>query len=230
MPDNPGAAEYRPLWRKDPAEAGGGILMDMVHAVYLAEYFLGGPLRSVVAVADNLNHPGEAVEDFTLVNYAADSGYATVNMWWGGGPGGLEFSGTGGRIVVNYENYGVGPFIPLANFTLVNRDGRQEFDPRGQSAPPPGAVHTRPSHSTFSQLHADFGEAVRVGRDPIAPATAGLRALEAVLAAYASAASGRAIALPLAHDDPIFQGGAASLGAVAQWAESPLRKRGLFGL
>jgi len=96
VPDSPGAAGYRPRWRHDPAEAGGGILMDMIHAVYVAELLMGGPIRAVSAVVDNLDHPGEAVEDFTLVNYHFDSGYATVNMWRGGGPGGVEISGTGG--------------------------------------------------------------------------------------------------------------------------------------
>ena len=81
-------------------EAGGGVLMDMVHVIYLAEFFFGGPIRVTSAGVDNLDHPGEAVEDFTLVNYHFDSGYATVNMWWGQGAGGLEISGTEGRILV----------------------------------------------------------------------------------------------------------------------------------
>jgi predicted dehydrogenase len=231
MPDNPGAAEYRPQWRHDPAEAGGGILMDMVHAVYLAEFFLGGPLRSGMATVDNLDHPGEAVEDFTLVNYGADSGYASVSMWWGGGPGGLELSGTEGRLLVYYEDYGVGPFIGLSSFTLVNRDGRQEFNPRASQSPAgPAALDLPALPDTFALLHADFAGAVRAGRDPIAPAEAGLRALEAVLAAYMSAASGRVISLPLAQTHPVFQGGVTNLCHVATWADSPLRKRGVFGL
>ena len=97
VPDHPGAAEYRPTWRHDPAAAGGGILMDMIHAVYLAEHLMGGPIRAVSAVVDNLDHPAEQVEDFTIANYHFDGGYATVNMWWGKGPGGVEISGTEGR-------------------------------------------------------------------------------------------------------------------------------------
>lgn len=219
MPDSPGASEYRPQWRHDPAEAGGGILMDMVHAVYLAEFLMVAPIRAVSAVVDNLDHAGEAVEDFALVNYYFDSGYATVNLWWGGGPGGLEISGAEGRIMVFYQNYATGPFTRLESFTLVNRQGRQTFDPRGD----------RPMDN-FARLHADFVEAIRAGRDPIAPAEAGLRSLEAVLAAYASAATGRAIPLPLSPDDPVHQRGVRGLRELDLWKSGPVVRHGVFGL
>jgi predicted dehydrogenase len=220
MPDHPGAAEYRPHWRHDPAEAGGGVLIDMVHVLYLAEFFMGGPIRAVTAVVDNLDHPGEAVEDFTLVHCHCDAGYATVNLWWGGGPGGLEISGTHGRIVVFYENYDTGPFTTLASFTLVNGQGRQEFHPRAG----------RDSGRNFARLHADFAAAIGEGRDPVAPGEAGLRSLEATLAAYASAATGRAVSLPLAPDDPVYQRGVLGVRDLPLWKDSPLVRRGMFGL
>lgn len=223
MYDAPGAEEYRPQWRHDPDEAGGGILMDMVHAVYLAEFMLGEPIRATSAVVDNLDHPGEAVEDFTLVNYYFDSGYATVNMWWGAGVGGLEISGTQGRILVFYEDYGVGPFITLESFTLVNKQGRQEFRPRDHSG-------QNFEVDNFARTHADFAQAIRTGRDPIATGEAGRRSLEATLAAYASAASGRVVELPLSEDNPIYQRGVAGLRELPVWPNSPLRKRGVFNL
>lgn len=219
-PDHPGAAEYRPHWRHDPAEAGGGILIDMMHAVYLAEFLMGEPIGHVSAVADNLDHPGEAVEDFALVNYHFDSGYATVNMWWGGGPGGVEIGGTKGRIMIFYENYGVGPFTPLESFTLVNDTRRQAFQPRGQTY----------KTDNFMRLHAEFADAVRTGGEPAASGEAGLRALEATLGAYASAATGRVVSLPLSPDDPVFQQGVMGLRGLAVWPAGPLIKRGVFGL
>ena len=220
MPDHPGAAEYRPQWRKDPVEAGGGILMDMVHAIYLTEFFFGGPIRAVSAIVDNLDHPGDAVEDFTLVDFAFDTGYATVNMWWGEGPGGLEIGGTPGRILVFYDNYATGPFTRLVAFTLVNSRGRQEFQPRVE----------RRTVENFVRVHADFIEAIRDGRDPIAPAEAGLRSIEAVLGAYASGATGRVVALPLSLDDPVFQRGVIGLRELPLWADGPVFKRNVFGV
>jgi predicted dehydrogenase len=220
MPDNPGAQEYRPGWRHDPVEAGGGVLMDMVHVVYVAEFFFSAPIRSVSAVVDNLEHPGDAVEDFTLVHYGFDQGYATVNMWWGAGPGGLEVSGTTGRLLAFYQNYDTGPFTTLESFTLVNAGGRQELRPRGAA----------PLSDNFVRLHADFAEAVRAGRDPVAPAEAGLRSLEGALGAYTSAALGQVVALPFDREHPVYQRGIQGLAELTLWADSPLLRRGLLGL
>lgn len=220
MPDNPGAAEYRPQWRHEPVEAGGGVLMDMVHVLYLAEFFMGGPIRAVTAIVDNLDHSGEAVEDFTLVNCHFDSGYATVQLWWGDGPSGLEIGGTRGRILVFYQNFGIGPFAALESFTLVNREGRQEYQPR----------KGKPFSNNFVPLHADFGEAIRAGREPAAPAEAGQRALQAALAAYISGATDRTVPLPLAPDDPVYQRGVLGLRELPRWKDSPVVRRGLFGL
>jgi predicted dehydrogenase len=220
MPDHPGAQEYRPAWRHDPLEAGGGVLMDMVHVVYVAEFFFGAPVRSASAVVDNLEHPGEAVEDFTLVHYGFDEGYATVNLWWGGGPGGLEISGSTGRLLAFYQNYDTGPFTTLESFTLVNAHGRQELRPRGAAA----------LSDNFVRMHADFAQAIRAGRDPIAPAEAGLRTLEAVLAAYTSAAAGQVVALPFDRAHPVYRQGIQGLAELALWPDSPLVRRGLLGL
>jgi predicted dehydrogenase len=193
--------------------------MDMIHAVYLAEFLLGGPIREVSALVDNLDHPGDQVEDFTIVNYHFDSGYATINMWWGNGPGGVEISGTEGRILVFYENYGTGPFTKLESFTLVNAQGRQSFDPR-----------TSGKEDPFVQIHRDFIAATRSGRDPVAPGEAGLQALQATLAAYASGATGHIMALPLSQENPLFQLGVAGLGDLDLWKNGPLFRRGVFGL
>ena len=219
VPDNPGAMEYRPLWRHDPKQAGGGILMDMIHAVYLTEFLLGGPIREVRALVDNLDHPGDQVEDFTIVNYHFDSGYATINMWWGNGPGGVEISGTEGRILVFYENYGTGPFTKLESFTLVNSRGLQNFDPRKSDKEDP-----------FVLIHRDFIAAILSGRDPVAPGEAGLQALQATLAAYASGATGHVMALPLGEEDPVFQRGVTGLSDLVLWKNGPLFRQGLFGL
>lgn len=219
VPDNPGAAEYRPTWRHDYVAAGGGILMDMIHAVYLAEFLLEGKIRAVNAVVDNLDHAGDQVEDFAIVNYHFESGYATINMWWGNGPGGLEISGTEGRILVFYENYGTGPFTQLENFTLVNADGKHTFDPRaGQNEDP------------FVKIHKNFQAAIRAGCDPIAPGEAGMQALEATLAAYASGATGHLLSLPLKADHPVYLKGVTGIQDLDIWKEGSLCRQEVFGL
>ncbi len=220
VPDKPGAREYRPLWRHDPHEAGGGILMDMIHAVYLVEYMLGEPIIASSALVDNLDHPGEQVEDFTLVHFLSNSGYATVNMWWGNGPGGFEISGTEGRIMVFYQDYGTGPFTQIDSFTLVNREGRQSFEPRT----------TRPQRNGTANIHEDFADAIRNNREPLAPAASGARALSATLAAYTSAATGRVIKLPFEPQHPVFLAGVVGIRELEVWQDGPLARHGVFGL
>ncbi len=220
VPDNLGAVDYRPRWRHDPEEAGGGILMDMIHALYVAEFLMGGPVRAVQAIADNLDRRGDPVEDFVQVQLFFDSGYATVGLWWGGGPGGVELAGTAGRIMIFYEDYATGPFAPLDSFTLVNQRGRQRFDPRGPDFRP----------QNFARIHADFARAVRDGSEPIAPAEVGLRSLESALAAYMSAALGRVVELPLAADHPVYRAGVLGLRQLNVWSGSPLVRHGVFGL
>jgi predicted dehydrogenase len=220
LPDHPGAAEYRPKWRHDPAEAGGGILMDIVHAIYLSEWFLQSPVRTASAVIDNLSHPGDGVEDFTLVNLAGDHGYTTVQLWWGGGANGFEFSGSEGRIMLFYTDFSAGPFSNIQNFTLVNKDGRQDFTPRGE----------RSEFENFILLHEDFIDSIRTGRDPIAPAESGQRTMEAALAAYLSGASGRVVSLPLPVDSPLYLRGVAGLAEMTPGGDSPVHRRRILGL
>jgi predicted dehydrogenase len=219
VPDYPGAAEYKPAWRHDPVAAGGGILMDMIHAVYLAEYLFGGPICGVSALIDNLDHPGDKVEDFTIVNYVLDSGYVTINMWWGNGPGGVEISGTEGRIMVFYERYGTGPFTKMESFTLVNAKGQQTFDPR-----------SKPRDEPFVRIHKDFVDAILTERDPVAPGEAGMRALQATLAAYASGVTARFITLPLSPGNPVYQRGVGAMKELDVWKNGSLYKQDIFGL
>ena len=82
--DNPGNAAYQPRWRHDPRAAGGGVLMDMLHIVYLAEALLGRPIERVSGWvhAAGARRP---VEDIALARFEADGRAALVNVGWGAG-------------------------------------------------------------------------------------------------------------------------------------------------
>jgi predicted dehydrogenase len=216
MPDLLGSAAYRPRWRYDPEDAGGGILMDMLHVFYMAAFFLDGPIRAVSAVVDNFK-PDRSVEDFALVHCYGDSVYVTINLWWGRGPMGSEFSGTAGHILHFSKDWDVGQVMP--QFTLVNDDGHKSF-------PVEGDFYL----SSFAGIHGNFVTAVREGVQPIAPGEAGLTALETALASYASAATGRVVSLPLANEEPLYQWGISGLKGLALWDDGPVRQRGVFGL
>lgn len=220
VPDNPGAGDYRPRWRHDPQEAGGGVLMDMIHAVYVAEYLVGASVQAVSALVDRLGAPGDPVEDLALVQLIFPACYATVQMGWGHGPGGLELSGSSGRVMVFYQDYGTGPFAALETFTLVNAEGRREMNPR----------QAYDGRQNLLAIHRDFGEAIRAQRPPLAPAAMGARSLEVVLAAYLSALQGAVVPLPLPPDHPVYQLGVAGLQEVEGWERSPVKARRLFNL
>ncbi len=220
VPDLPGSNHYQPGWRHLPTAAGGGVLMDMIHAVYLAEFLVADEIRSVSAVIENLSNPGDTVEDLALVHLYFEKAYATINMGWGHGPGGVEVTGAGGRIMVFYRDYRTGPFDQLENITMVNTSGRTELP-----------FHDRyDGIKNFVAIHEDFANAVRSGAQPVAPARTAGRILEAALAAYTSALTGRVIDLPFPETHPVYQNGVAGLQSLPRRPNNPLSKRGLFHL
>lgn len=215
MSDWPGSPGYKPRWRHDMGEAGGGILMDMLHAMYMAAWYIG-PIYAVSAVVDQLNDGSGSVEDFSLVHLYGRDAYATVNMWWGRGPNGAEFSGTGGQI----RHFGGDHHCPEAAqpFTLFNDSGRREYS------------FDNDYIGSFPRIHTNFIQAIQNDVNPLAPAEAGLAALEATLAAYISAATGRVVSLPLPSDHPVFLAGVAALNQLELWEAGPVVQHGIFGM
>lgn len=221
IPDDPGNEEYRPRWRHDVEVAGGGVLMDLIHVFYLAEYLMSDQISGVSAVVDNFGSPEDQVEDFVLAHLYFPDGYASVNVSWSQGPGGLEVTGSRGRILAFYEDYKTGPFSTFEEMTLVNEVGKKVFRPReGQEV----------IDDTFDEVHGDFIEAIRDDRDPVATAEDGARSLQAALATYSSGMLGRRVPLPLSVDDPVYQEGVAGLRLISPQDMDPLRRNSLFGM
>ncbi len=216
--DRPGAAAYAPRWRHATAEAGGGVLMDMLHAVYLGNWLMGEEPVAVSATIDRRLEGDGDVEDLALVRYRYPSGNVLINMAWGVGPGGVEITGTAGRLISINEGFGTHPFVPADRIVVVGEGGERTIVPE-----PPAAFG-------FAAVYADFRDAVAAGRPPMSSATSGARVLEAVVGAYAAGALGREIALPLAPDDPVYQRGAAGIGALDLPPDSPVLRRGMFGV
>ncbi len=213
--DNPGNASYRPSWRHDPLQAGGGVLMDMLHVIYLAEALLGRKIVRASAWLD-ARRPGSAVEDIALCRFETDTNAALVNVGWGIGPGGVSLSGPNGRMEVTYRNGGSGAFAPFERLLVDGRSGRREET-------------DIPFDAGMEAIMLDFASAIRDGRDPIAPGEQALHTLEATLAAYASAALGRTVALPLEPGDPIYRLGVGGVRELTMPAWSPIRQQRLFG-
>ncbi len=216
--DRPGNAAYAPRWRHDVREAGGGVLMDMLHAVYLAGWLLGADPVAVSAVVDRRLDGDGDVEDFALVRYDYPRGHAQINMAWGHGPGGVELTGTRGRLVLVNEGFGTHPFVPPERVYVIGTGGRRDFVPDPEIG------------SSFESIVADFRDAIAQRRRPASDGAAGAAMLEAVIGAYASAALMCEMRLPLDPADPIYTRGAAGIADLALPEDSPVRRLGLFGV
>ena len=96
-----GADPDRPNWRRDPAIAGGGILMDHGwHAVYLALHWFGRPATGVRA---SLHWPADGgVDDEASVTIEFPDGEATIALTWNGDErrNTIRLSGDRGTIVI----------------------------------------------------------------------------------------------------------------------------------
>jgi predicted dehydrogenase len=221
--DVPGTPGYAPRWRHDAALAGGGVLMDILHGVYVAESLLGDALQRASAYADNAD-PRSNVEDIALCRFETSMNAALVNIAWGFGPGGLEITGAEGRISVVYENGGTPPWSRLERVLVTTAAGtRIELD--ATTAAEDGMEALR---STFEDVVRDFAQAVLEGRPPRAPGSDGLRILEATVGALESAATGATVRIPLDRDDPVFQRGVLGVADLVLPDWSPVRRRSLY--
>lgn len=212
--DNPGAATTAYNWRHDPAVGGGGVLMDMMHLVYLAEDLCGLPFKSVSGYV-NSYRPGYQVETVALCRLETEENAALVNIGWGLGAGGATVSGSKGRVEIRYADGGTSPFSPLETVAVVTEEGKRDLP-------------VAPNKDTIPEVLADFAESLASGRAPRASGEAGLRTLEAVIGTYSSAARGCNVALPLDSADPVYVRGVTGLAEVPVSGSSPVARKKLF--
>jgi UDP-N-acetyl-2-amino-2-deoxyglucuronate dehydrogenase len=221
--DSPGAAGYRPQWRHDPAAAGGGVLMDMLHGVYLAEHLLGAPVEAVSAFVDSATD-GDAVEGLALCRLEAGHRAAMVNVGWGHGPGGVAVHGTRGRAIAGYRADGTMPWAPFEHLTVTTADGTRTVDL------PPGRDLVPLVADAMRGTVVDLADAITRAGTPAADGVAALHTLQTTVAAYASAALGRTVAVPLPADGPLYRSGVVGVRALDVPESSLVRRRGLFGV
>ncbi len=215
MRDNPGAAEYSPDWRHDAERSGGGVLIDMLHLAYVAEALLAGHIVRASGYVDARERMAP-VEDLAVCRFETTGGAGLVNVGWGYGPGGIEVSGSAGRISIRYQ--GGGTFTPFSELLLTERETTR-------------VVVVQPAVTTTIALAiAEFATAVTEGRSPIATGSDGLRSLEAIVAAYTSAALDRTVSVPLDRDDPVFRLGVIGLRGQDLPAGTRIGTKRIFGV
>lgn len=193
--------------------------MDMIHVFYIAEYLMRDEIQAVSAVVDNLGDPLDSVEDIILAHLVFERGHASIALSWGLGPGGVEVTGSNGRLVATYRVTSTGPVAVCDELKLATPNEHKTL-PLSSS---------RRIHDSFVKLHRDFAQAVAGNREPVAPPAEGKRALEAAMATYRSAVTGRVVELPLAVNDPMFTQGIEGLTALEPWPSTPVIRAGILG-
>jgi predicted dehydrogenase len=218
-----GSADYAPRWRYDAAQAGGGVLMNIIHGVYLAESLLGQEFQRASGYADNID-PESNVEDVALCRFEAADGAALVNIGTGLGNGGFEIAGTEGRISIRYENGGTAPWAKFEEVLVTTAKGtRVEL-----SEPEIGIDPMKVQKDVFVEVVDDFVSAVTTKSRPRATGADGLRVLEATVGALESAAIGTTVKLPLERNGPAFEQGVLGLAELDLPDWSAVRRRGLY--
>ena len=126
--------------------------------------------------------------------------------------------GTRGRAVLVTEGFGTHPFVPPERIHVTTATGARELIPAPDFGP------------SFELIAADFRDAVGRDRPPAATGAAGVTVLSAVVGAYASAALGREVRLPLDAGDPVYQLGAPGIARLAVSTHSQVWRRRLYGV
>jgi predicted dehydrogenase len=195
-----GLPYYGGTWRLHDLEAsGGGILLDMLHLIYLTNAFFAGIPRRVDARVRRIRDEAIRVEDFATARLEYEGGAGEINVSWGQGWGGTQLMGTRGRLIYSYKH------LTTVNYERPDRlvlviDGRET----GVDFPPPPPF----SEGPFRQ----FSAAVLRGEPLAVTGEDGRVAVEIALAAYESAALNRPVDLPLPSSDPVYQHGIRGLG------------------
>ena len=224
VPDNPGAATFQPGWRRDLGRAGGGILMDMLHPLYVMSWLAGTEVSEVSAMIRRTGEGPLPVDDLAMCHLRLGDVYASLNLGWGLGPGGIGVGGTEGRLWLRYVNNGTTPFDRFHSAFTSDGMTTQPLEVEGVIANADSAHASEDERlawafdgynmqNSYLNLISDIVEAVACGRQPRSNGEDGARAIDSVLACYASAARGCPVALPLDPGDPVFDEGVIALAA-----------------
>ncbi len=224
VPDNPGAATFQPGWRRDLGRAGGGILMDMLHPLYVMSWLASAPVSEVSTMIRRTGDGPLPVDDLAMCHLRLGDVYASLNLGWGLGPGGIGVGGTEGRLWLRYINNGTTPFDRFHSAFTSDGMTTQPLEVEGVIASADSAHASEDERlawafdgynmqNSYLNLVSDVVAAVTEERQPRSTGEDGARAVDTVLACYASAARRHPVALPLDSADPVYREGVTALAA-----------------
>jgi predicted dehydrogenase len=190
---------WRGTWQLD----GGGALMNQaIHSVDLLLWFMG-PLAEVRAQWGTLAHERIAVEDTVVATLRFASGaLGTIEATTAAYPGYLkriELHGATGSAVMEEEDIAKWDFAKTKSRDNKIREQMAAQKSGGGGASDPAAI----GHHGHMLQFRDMLEAIEKDRTPAVDGLEGRRSVEAILAIYKAAESGKPVRLPLAGDPPL---------------------------
>lgn len=187
---------WRGTWKLD----GGGALMNQaIHSLDLLLWFMG-PVTEITASTATLAHERIEVEDVAVATIRfANGALGVMEASTAAYPGSLkriEISGSHGSATLEEEDIKAWEFAkPTANDEKVRQEMVGKTDTGGGAADP-AAI----GHHGHTAVFKDFLKAIRTDGTPLIDGHEGRRSVEAILAIYQAAKSGRRVSLPLARD------------------------------
>jgi predicted dehydrogenase len=187
---------YPPLegsWRQDPAQGGGGSLMDMGgHCIDLLEMFFGTVKR--VSCFTNRTIQSYAPEDSAVATlFFANGALATVDAFFciadEGSKNLLELYGTRGSILAR-GTIGQASAGEMRAYLVPSQSG---YDAQQARAAAQGVEITADSVNIYQAEIEEFSYAILEGRPTTIGGDGGLRSQKILAACYESAKSGKAV-------------------------------------
>ena len=187
---------YPPIsgaWRQDPAQGGGGSLMDMGgHCIDLLEMFFG-PVTKVACFTGNAVHPYASEDSATVLAGFRSGAMATVDTFFcipdQSSKNVLEIYGSEGSILAQGTIGQVdhGKMAAFLAGSSAEYDAAQKRDAGGGVAIDPEPVNTY-----RAEIEA-FSHAIQGGVDPAVSGQDGLHSQHVLAACYESARSGKVV-------------------------------------
>ena len=222
-------------WRVDPDISGGGVIMDEgVHLCHALKVYFGHTKPIFVsALIDRLSKKWTPCEDVGTMVFEFPTGMAVSSIsaqpLIGRGQNLKTYSQgiitENGGIEIIFRNNAEGVFSPVEKVLVTTSKGIKEYPMPNYSWPLEKNAHG------FKKLYLDFIDSVVNNRKPYVDGRSARDAQEMVMAAYLSAALGKAIKLPLDKKSPIYTNGVLGLKKLNSEIppDSILRRKKLYG-
>lgn len=191
-----------PGWYVDPKKAGfGGFIDHSVHQLDAFRFLLGSEAKRVFGIIDNLVHKDLAVDDYGVAIISFENNvHAIIKSTWTGPVRQELFSICGTKGIISADGH---------QLKLKPKDGGEI----SHAIPPPKDIVIpiqKPSEESlyvrgkslirevdpYFEILEDFAESIRNNTQPPITVFDGLKSLEAAIAIYDSAKSGRIVEIP----------------------------------